>query len=369
MVDAINGQSGIKPQDLAIDWNSCTAQEVLEYQEEGQEVPEAILTWAEDMAKTAQGDEITYEMASENPEATSTGEVEELDAGASLKAQLDTLGKTPLEQAGIFAEESRKQGDMVQALEAEMENILKQSEEATAQVQEQTNNILSQIQTLNARKEALKNDKTSPFAGLQATQIDMQIKQLGQFGLSTIDMAAQTVYSSTNGIADALQTATDTDSIGTQSSTLGRELFNQYNSGMFTVPREAIDAMRYGESAIKIAADGTNIFNATAEDNIPYEDAVDANKSAITRASGATGITETEETEEGEETTPEEEIGTPEEPPVEGENETEVTATGQAEKDAEAQKAEAELDPTLADTSITTDPNEILKRKERKGLA
>lgn len=366
MVDAINGQSGIKPQDLAIDWNACTAQEVLEYQEEGQEVPDAILTWAEDMAKTAQGDEITYEMASENPEATSTGEVEELDAGANLKTQLDSLGKTPLEQAGIFAEESRKQSDMVRALESEMENILKRSEETTARVQEQTNNILSQIQTLNARKEALKNDNTTPFAGLQATQIDAQIKQLGQFGLSTIDTAANDVYSVTNGIGDALQTATDTDAIGTQSSIIGRELYNQYNSGMFIVPREARDAIRYGESAIQTAASGTNIFNATAEDNIPYEDAVDANKASITRASGATGITETEE---GEETTPEEEIGTPEEPPVEGENETDVTATEQAEKDAEAEKTEAELDPTLADTSITTDPNEILKRKERKGLA
>ena len=28
-----------------------------------------------------------------------------------------------------------------------------------------------------------------------------------------------------------------------------------------------------------------------------------------------------------------------------------------------------EIDPTLADTTITTDPNEILKRKERRGLA
>ena len=63
MVDAINSYSGVKPQDLTINWNDCTANEVLEYKDEGQEVPTAILAWAEDMSKQQGADEVTYEMA------------------------------------------------------------------------------------------------------------------------------------------------------------------------------------------------------------------------------------------------------------------------------------------------------------------
>ena len=38
-------------------------------------------------------------------------------------------------------------------------------------------------------------------------------------------------------------------------------------------------------------------------------------------------------------------------------------------REEEDERAAAEQDVTLADEKITTDPNEIQKRKERKGLA
>ena len=44
------------------------------------------------------------------------------------------------------------------------------------------------------------------------------------------------------------------------------------------------------------------------------------------------------------------------------------TTTNNTQQTADSGETE-ELDPTLADTSITTDPDEILRRKERRGLA
>ena len=43
--------------------------------------------------------------------------------------------------------------------------------------------------------------------------------------------------------------------------------------------------------------------------------------------------------------------------------------TGQDDRDTQAQSAAAQEDVTLADPTITTDPDEILRRKERRGLA
>jgi len=366
MVDAINSNSTIKPQDLSINWNGCTAMEILEYQDEGQDIPSAILTWAEDMAKTSGADEVTYEMAMENPEATSAANVEELDAGAALKTQLDEQNVTPSEQAEIFAQQSKTQTDMVSALEDEMENILKESEAASAKAEEQTQNILSQIQALNARKEQIKSAPTTPFGGLEATQINMQIKQLGQLGLGQLDITGQTIYTATNGLDDAIVTANDTNSIGSQSIDIGSKLMNEVSGNFFSSEfRAAMRAINEGGNAVDKASEGLNIFNATISDNAPFEEAINKNKNSITNASGASAIAEDEENPEAEAV---EEEPTEQESVELKDNET-VTVTDQAEKDQIIEDRESDIDPTLADESITSDPNEILKRKERKGLA
>lgn len=364
MVDAINSYSGVKPQDLTINWNDCTANEVLEYKDEGQEVPTAILAWAEDMSKQQGADEVTYEMAMDNPEAVdATAQTEKLNAGESLKQELDEQGLSLVDQAGVFKGESDTQTNNITSLENEMETILQQSEAATANAEDYTTNLLSQIQTLKAQQEKLKSDKSTMFSGLQAAQIDAQIKQLGTLGLTNIETTSQQVYSSTNGISDALAAAVDATDIGNTTVDVGESLRKQANHTILSIASQTIKS---GENAIATAKSGTNVFNSTASDNVQFEERVDTSKNSITRATGATGYVEAEEqeTQEAETEETENQTDSTEQAPADEAKSPDQTAM----KEDEAKQEAAKLDPTLADTSITTNPDVILRRKERKGL-
>lgn len=365
MVDAINSYSGVKPQDLTINWNDCTANEVLEYKDEGQEVPTAILAWAEDMSKQQGADEVTYEMAMDNPEAVeATAQTEKLNAGESLKQNLDEQGLSLVDQAGIFRNESDTRTNNITALENEMETILQQSEAATANAEDYTTNLLSQIQTLKAQQEKLQSDKSTMFSGLQAAQIDAQIKQLGTLGLTNIETTSQQVYSSTNGISDALA-AVDATDVGNSTVGVG-ELLRQQSTTMNGLLGLAAQTIKSGENAIDTAKSGTSTFNSTASDNVQFEERVDASKNSVTRASGATGYVQAEEqeTQEAEAEETDSQTDSTEQAPADETKSPDQTAM----KEDEAKQEAAKLDPTLADTSITTNPDVILRRKERKGL-
>ena len=365
MVDAINSYSGVKPQDLTINWNDCTANEVLEYKDEGQEVPTAILAWAEDMSKQQGADEVTYEMAMDNPEAVeATAQTEKLNAGESLKQNLDEQGLSLVDQAGIFRNESDTRTNNITALENEMETILQQSEAATANAEDYTTNLLSQIQTLKAQQEKLQSDKSTMFSGLQAAQIDAQIKQLGTLGLTNIETTSQQVYSSTNGISDALAAAVDATDVGNSTVGVGELLRQQ--STMNGLLGLAAQTIKSGENAIDTAKSGTSTFNSTASDNVQFEERVDASKNSVTRASGATGYVQAEEqeTQEAEAEETDSQTDSTEQAPADETKSPDQTAM----KEDEAKQEAAKLDPTLADTSITTNPDVILRRKERKGL-
>lgn len=362
MVDAINGGSNIKPKDLSINWNECTANEVMEYKDEGQEIPSDVLVWAQDMAKTDNADEITYEMSTDGVEPEDAAE-EDTDVGTALKTQLDEQGVSLTDQAKIFKGESNNYSSMIDALENEMSTILEQSEAAASNIQDYTDNLLSQIQTLQAKQEKAKSDKTSQFGALEAAQLDAQIKQLGNLGLSNIENESYIVYNTTNGIGDALNTATETNAMGSTTISVGQEVY-KYADAHIGLAYLASSTIKSGNNAINQAKDGTQVFNSTADDNKPNEEIVDDSKNSVTRASGATGVANTEE----EDTTTEETNDKSEAVDETNPDENAQDVTDKFEQDREAKKEEAELDPTLADTSITTDPTEILKRKERKGL-
>ena len=128
----------------------------------------------------------------------------------------------------------------------------------------------------------------------------------------------------------------------------------------------AAQTIKSGENAIDTAKSGTSTFNSTASDNVQFEKRVDASKNSVTRASGATGYVQAEdqETQEAETEETENLTDSTEQAPADEAKSPDQTAM----KEDEAKQEAAKLDPTLADTSITTNPDVILRRKERKGL-
>ena len=206
---------------------------------------------------------------------------------------------------------------------------------------------------------------SSPFAALDSLQIETQIRELANLGVANIENDAQSVYTATNGIDTALGTSDSAVSIGNQAVTVGNELFQFSNNTMDTIASYAVSS---GNNAINTAQSGRTIFNDTASENTANEDRVDEARNSVSRGAGALGVlTGRVEEEENPEDIAQDATDNAirDNRPV---DETAQEATDQFERDREANQEQADIDPTLADTSITTDPNEILKRKERRGL-
>jgi len=83
-------------QNQIVNWGSCTAEEILEYEEQGQEVPEQYLSWAEEMSASMNAqDDVTYEMA----QAENGGEG---NSAADFRQQMQDDGLSLKQQGRIF---------------------------------------------------------------------------------------------------------------------------------------------------------------------------------------------------------------------------------------------------------------------------
>ena len=109
-----------------VNWNSCTADEILNYEEEGQEVPEQYLKWAEEMAAAMNvQDDVTYEMANGQVNEEEGG----MNAAQTFRSELGDSGVSLKQQGQIFITESQDKEEQTLASIENMAPLLSQSEE------------------------------------------------------------------------------------------------------------------------------------------------------------------------------------------------------------------------------------------------
>ena len=153
-----------QPKTTVVNWNSCTADEILSYEEDGQEVPEQYLKWAEEMAAAMNvQDDVTYEMAN--------GEVNEEAGGGNaaqnFRAELGDSGVSLKQQGEIFITESRDKEEQTLASIENMAPLLSQTQEINEeadQVAEETKTRLQEISDqINSQISDKDNFKTKIF--------------------------------------------------------------------------------------------------------------------------------------------------------------------------------------------------------------
>lgn len=341
MVDGINSIRQTQ-KDMSINWNECTADEIIEYEGEGQEVPTEYLRWAQEMAKISGApDDITYEMSisNENYSIENAGSPQ-ANVAEGLKNGLDTQGTSLWEQGGIFADTSNQYNDDISNLQGEMETILANSQDALTQAQDSQQETISQIQALQSRQQTLKNDKTNMFAALQAQSLDQQIKALADTGIENINQLAQNIYNETNGIDAAIYTADTGSDIGQMTTDIGKQLAQMASFQQIAYAQSVINS---GNTVTSKANDGKATFDSTADENTVNVSSANSLKDEIYKTSNTASATETDNQAADEN--------------QQGENVTQ-----------DNYKNEEKADTTRDDTEFTTDPNEILRRKERRGL-
>lgn len=380
MVEAIGSATSqqIKPikKDNSIDWKNCTAGEIREYEKEGQEVPDYILQWAQEIEKIESApDDITYEMAiSSNlmqgaPQAVNgeqakeeaqkvegTEAAENPSVAKALKTSLDNNNVSITEQGRIFMDTSNQYNDEISQAMQEMEGYLAQSEAAVEAAENTKNDILSRVQSLIERKNSLKAKKGDTAAILESQRLSNQIKSIGQEGLSAISNSAMPIDNTANIISDAQYTSATGRDVGAQTVSIGEQMPN--GMPIISMKQFVINA---GEAVIEKSTAGDAQFTQNQQENNDFGTLVAGKKAEVSRATGASEKSETEETE-----------GSEDENNAEENNNSTVKDAEQDQIKSESdtkQNELAEQTPETIDEKITTDPNEILKRKERRGLA
>lgn len=367
MVDAINGNYGSKSQDLSINWNDLTATEVLEYQDEGQEVPDEILAWAQEMAATDLADDVTYEM-SESQETESSG-----NAATELREEMTGNKMNLKEQGEAFIEESRNKENLTLQSITEMAPLLSAAQQIGNEAVAIGDETKTQLDAIQAQIDALineKNDKPrflqsrSERGELQGLQAVAQALGAGaQNQIGGLDAEIAEIDAIVNEAAFTSQTSID---FGNETTEIGNTLMDTKKSLMsmgqgmlngsssyfiFGGKRVGREAVEQGARTTAIGEQGLEIAEQTAAANGIALD-------SVSQAAGGIDTT-TNGSSAGDESNSSEDT-----------NGTENTETENASNASRRERtAEEELDPTLADTSITTDPDEILRRKERRGLA
>lgn len=381
MVDAINGNYGAKSQDLSINWNDLTATEVLAYEDEGQDVPDAILAWAQEMAGTENADQITYEMYEENGENSSG------NAATDLRQELSDSHLSLKAQGKIFIEQSKEKEEITLQSITEMAPLLNVAQEIGTEAEAIGDAAKTQLEAIKNQIQALiseKDDKPKLFQnrsergeiqGLQAVAEALGANAEGQ--LQGLDAELDEVDEIVNNGAFSSQTSID---FGSETVAIGNELlgdkggrnigivagvvggaltgvgmllggliggiFGGLFGGKKKVGREAVEqgtqTMTVGQQGMQISEQAADAYGVSIKDVSNSENDVNNASEGTQTGDGSTG---------GEDL-------------AAGED-----ATAASSESVQEGSTEAEIDPTLADTSITTDPDEILRRKERRGLA
>ena len=376
MVDAIGSVSAqqIKPskKDDSINWKGCTSDEIIEYEQQGQEVPDYILQWAKEIAKLENAPEdITYEMAmgatsmnAINQNQVTTGQNvdnTELDEGnvqgtntaIAIRERLGQQGATIFEQAKAFRGYSNQYTDELNNLMDTMETYLAQAAAAENQAQEAKDGVLSRIQSLISSKKDLKRGDVA--SAVESARIDREIQTVGRTGLSTVEATAIPIDNTAQTILNGQFTSLTGRQFGEQTVDIGKQI-NQNYSGFWGFT--GYPTIKVGQKEIKTSNAADNHFAQDSEENNAFSAQVGTYKSEITQASGAVSSSENQdsETEDAEEK-------------AESNNTVQDTEQDEVAKQSESKQEDiAQQEPETVDEKLLTDPNEILKRKMKKGL-
>ena len=362
-------------QNQVVNWGSCTAEEILEFEEQGQEVPEQYLSWAEEMAASMNvQDDVTYEMA--QMESGGSG-----NAAADFRQQLSEDGVSLKRQGQIFTEESRNKEELTLQTIQQMGpllNVPEQLEEEAAQIADSTRTQLevlkSQIESLAAAKDdkprmfqgraergeiqgleavakALGTQATNEMEGItqELEEVDKIINEGAASSQLSVDYGAETVAigaelvgkgSSTGEIIGKVAGAVGGVALGVGAILGG--FFGGLIGGLFGGSKRRVgkEAIEQGSQTMTVGQQGNRVAEQAADIHGVSIKSVEKSEQDLKTAedSNATG----------------------------GETDTPANVS-QPEDTASEEQAEdiVSQDPSV----IITDPNEILKRKERRGLA
>lgn len=362
----------ISPQQ--IDWRRLTAKEIIKYEQQGVEVPNQYLQWAQEFRQSLEtSDDTTYEMATsfpadttvqpETPINTNTTtptssspdtpySEEEKTAAQSKREELQNGGVSLRNQARIFTSESDANSQSVLESAALISSIETQSVNEIQNLENYMNDLLSKAESVQAELKnevaGINNDKGDKSAFGKINQLQQQLQQYGVEGQSSVSATEgdfSQYQSLINGQSGVILNAQD---FGSETVGVGNDLLTSTKGYAFwriidfVIGKRAVSS---GDGAISNSQTASEMqvqALGTTSDNISTASGYKGEIESRTGVSAAVSQSESSD------------------------NKGEETADGR-EKESEKTVKTAQNDGTDETAKASTNIDEILKRKIRKG--
>ena len=190
-----------------IDWRKLTAPEIIEFKEQGVEVPTLYLQWAQNFmndVNSADKDETTYESAVsgiKSTKTTSDSTEEEKEplyntmSAAEYRAELREYTQqgmsyapktTMLELGIIFTEISKEKTIDSQAAQINADSVDDQGENTIEALESYMSNLLDRINSANEELNAEKNNKNDSNRHSKILRLSRKVKELGETGQNVL---------------------------------------------------------------------------------------------------------------------------------------------------------------------------------------
>lgn len=346
MVDAITSYKANKPSnpkaDLSINWNKLTVKEIKKYEGEGQEIPEYIKKWADYMDKLQSvPDSVTYE--------TYAGVDNFEYENNRLKPSLNPSAST---QAEVYQKMCKDTVNSVKNVTQQLNEIMKNAEKEVKEAEKTKEGLCDRIQTFQQRVQKLKDDKKDPLAAMEIPEINQQIKAAGESGVMTMDMRLVSLQNIGADVSDTYDLIRGATSLARTAASLNSD------AGRFS-----FITLKYSKELQKLVKE-------------KKKDLESANKQQEGNISTVEGYKTEVGNKAGQFIPPGAEADTRNAPDNLDQNGLESTAKADEKSAANKSKTEKantltqeEKKKSLANEKILTDPNEILKRKQKRGEA
>ena len=420
MVDAISAVNNMaktyiqkkKEEDIA--WERLTASEVLGYASQGQDIPVAIMNWAEEISKLQDApDDVTYESVngstnldeitsilsnSDNSNTEDAAEKTSLTQAQQYRETLDGEAVSLYNQGKIFSDRSLESVSEEQTMEDSLDGINTQSEvivnqveaksseteRRTASMKEELDNLLAKAQskdkslspgdlnkiaTLGNLLNNIGTQSQQEIAdlGAELTALEVQIQQFNtipptatDFGTETVDIGAELMGSDENRqntIVEAARSANGVDSARAALEASERRPFlmlfdRNYRMGVLSVSA--------GGNAMDAGVAGTDAIEYAQAHNDEQFARVEAAQSTVEDSTGIEAI----------------DIPRLDASPqdnnqiAENNNNTDNNNNAERETSEEVKISASKTDETdVKDSTLVIDTDEKKKRREEKGLA
>ena len=307
-----------------IDWRKLTAPEIIEYKEQGVDVPSQYLQWAQGFladVNAADTDETTYESANsqtqtpaaesaattttaegdegtevqEEPKSPAQAKREEMEQGGATLTDVavafigdsKVARQETIESAALMASTAKQSDNEIQALDNHMKELLSKAEQIQSELKNEVDSI---------------NDgDNDPTAIGKINKLNSQLQRMGIEGQSAVAGVEGdlNVYESTiNAQSSVIVNAQD---FGAETIGVGQDLLASVRGHLFRNFREFIlghRAEKTGERTVEMSEIATEVQTEASNRNSENISKAQSYKSEVQDVTGVSGIDVNKETTE-----------------------------------------------------------------------